>query len=87
MEAGRNLIRSKSQDLWVFQPCLTDLYAKGNHPPFGSTIHRIERYQFKVTDPDAALIGFRISHVYERMSPHGFNFSSHFNTKEINSCI
>ena len=58
----RTLIRSQNQNMWVFKPELVDLYQKGDNAPYGSTLHRIERHQFTVYDPEATLIAFRVLH-------------------------
>ena len=64
--AARYLIRSRSQNLWVFQPDLVKIYKGRDNAPYRSVIHRIERYQYEARDPDATLIAFRVLHVREQ---------------------
>ena len=60
---GRYLIRSQTEDMWVFQPDLMKIYRERNNAPYRSTVHRIERYSFKVRDPDSTMTAFRVLHV------------------------
>ena len=57
------MLRSQSRDMWVFQEELLRMYDGGKkNAPYQSTVHRIERYRIKVSDPDQTLIMYRVLH-------------------------
>ena len=58
----RTVMKSRSHPMWVFKDELMKLYSDGNNPPYGSTLHRIERYQYRVRDPAEKLIAYRVIH-------------------------
>ena len=61
------LMRSRTRPMWVFQKELMDQYSAGRNAPYGSTLHRIERYRFPVSNPDAEVIAYRILHTRPKM--------------------
>ena len=56
-------MQSQTRDMWVFQEELLRAYGGGvKNAPYQSTVHRIERYLFRVEEPSASIILFRVLH-------------------------
>ena len=53
--------------MWVFQKELMDRYSAAKNAPYGSTLHRIERYVFSARNPDAEIVAFRVLHTRPKM--------------------
>ena len=59
----RTLMKAKSRSMWVFKDELVDEYHnQKRNAPYDSTINRIERYIFTVSEPDSELIAYRVLH-------------------------
>ena len=61
------LMRSQRRPMWVFKKELMDQYQSKNNAPYGSTLHRIERYIFTAHDPDATVTAYRVLHTRPKM--------------------
>lgn len=56
-------MKAKSRSMWVFKDELVaEYHDRKRNAPYDSTINRIERYIFTVSEPDSELIAYRVLH-------------------------
>ena len=56
-------MKAKNRALWVFKDeLIREYHERRRNAPYASTINRIERYSFTVTDPKSELIAYRVLH-------------------------